>query len=265
MNQTRTNSLIIQTPEGVSFSLLLAGPVTRFMAWLIDLMVVIGAVMVLFLVLLFTGLLIFDFMRALLIILSYFVINLGYTIALEWYWHGQTLGKRLFKLRVMDAQGLQLQPSQIVIRNLLRFVDCLPAFYLVGGLTCLITKSAQRLGDVAANTIVIRIPQVSEPDFEKLLSDKFNSLKMYPHLEARLRQQVVPAEAGIALRAILRRDELEPQARVSLYREIADHFKRIVSFPQEATDGVADEQYIRNVIDVVFRTGTPKNKSPEKS
>jgi len=209
--------------------------------------------------------LIFDFMRALFIILSYFIINLGYTIALEWYWHGQTLGKRLFKLRVMDAQGLQLQPSQIVIRNLLRFVDFLPpTFYLLGGLACLINKNAQRLGDVAANTIVIRIPQVSEPDLGKLLSDKFNSFKIYPHLEARLRQHVTPTEAGIALRAILRRDELEPQARVSLYGEIADHFKRIVSFPQEAIDGIADEQYIRNVIDVLFRTGTTKKKSFEK-
>jgi len=265
MNPTRTNSLIIQTPEGVSFALLLAGPVTRFMAWLIDLLVVIGAVMVLFLVLLFTGLLIFDFVLALFIILSYFIINLGYTIALEWYWHGQTLGKRLFKLRVMDAHGFQLQPSQIVIRNLLRFVDCLPVFYLVGGVTCLINKSAQRLGDIAANTIVIRIPRVSEPDFEKLLSDKFNSLKMYPHLEARLRQQVMPAEAGIALKAVLRRDELEPQARVSLYREIADHFKAKVSFPPEALDGLSDEQYIRNVLNAVFQPKYQKVRADEKS
>ncbi|RPI76251.1 MAG: RDD family protein [Desulfobacteraceae bacterium] len=260
MNQTRTNSLTIQTPEGVSFALLLAGPVTRFMAWLIDLLAVIGASIVLFMIFASTGLLIFDFMRALFIILSYFAINLGYTIALEWYWHGQTLGKRLFQLRVMDAQGLQLQPSQIVIRNLLRLVDFLPGFYLLGGVTCLINRNAQRLGDVAANTIVIRIPRVSEPDLEKLLSDKFNSLKMYPHLEARLRQQVTPAEAGIALRAILRRDELEPRARVSLYREIADHFKHIVPFPPEAFDGVSDEQYIRNIIDVLFRTKPPRKE-----
>jgi uncharacterized RDD family membrane protein YckC len=265
MNQTRINSLIIQTPEGVSFSLLLAGPVTRCMAWIIDLLVVIGATIVLLLVFAFTGLLMFDFMRALLIMVIFFGINIGYTIIFEWYWRGQTLGKRLFKLRVMDAQGLQLQPSQIVIRNLLRFVDFLPGFYLVGGLTCLINKSAQRLGDVAANTIVIRIPQVVEPDLAKLLADKFNSLKMYPHLEARLRQQVTPAEAGIALRAILRRDELEPQARISLYREIADHFKHMVSFPHEALDGVSDEQYIRNVIDTVFQPSYQKVRTDRKS
>jgi hypothetical protein len=174
-------------------------------------------------------------------------------MAQEWYWQGQTIGKRLFKLRVMDSQGLQLQPSQIVIRNLLRAVDGLPLFYLLGGLACLISKKAQRLGDLAANTIVIRSPAIAEPDLKKLMSGKFNSLKLYPHLEARLRQRLSPEEAAVALQAILRRDELDPQARTALYQEIADYFKQLVPFPPEVMEGIPDEQYIRNVIDTVFQ------------
>ena len=78
----------------------------------------------------------------------------------EWYWRGQTVGKRVLKLRVMDEQALRLEFSQIVVRNLLRFVDFLPGLYLVGGTACVLSRRFQRLGDLAANTIVVRNPEV---------------------------------------------------------------------------------------------------------
>ena len=55
-----------------------------------------------------------------------FAISVGYAIFTEWFWRGQTVGKRLLRLRVIEEQGLRLQFSQIVTRNLLRFVDMLP-------------------------------------------------------------------------------------------------------------------------------------------
>ncbi len=76
------------------------------------------------------------------------------------------------RLRVTDVHGLQLQFSQVVIRNLLRFVDSLPALYLVGGAACLINRRAQRLGDFAANTIVVWNPRVDEPNLDQLLGGK---------------------------------------------------------------------------------------------
>src|ERR1039458_4594295 len=79
----------------------------------------------------------------------YFVISVVYGILLEWRWRGQTIGKRILGLRVLDIHGMRLQLSQIVLRNLLRFVDMLPAFYLVGGIACLFSRNAQRLGDLA--------------------------------------------------------------------------------------------------------------------
>jgi hypothetical protein len=187
-------------------------------------------------------------------ILAYFLISVGYGITMEWYWRGQTLGKRLFRLRVMDVQGLRLQLSQIVIRNLLRFVDSLPAFYLVGGLTSLVSRRAQRLGDIAANTIVVRNPLIAQPDLDQLLEDKYNSFRSYPHLEARLRQSASPGEASVALQSLLRRNELEPIARIGLFRDIASHFRAMVQFPQEAVEGLSDEQYVRNVVDAIYRS-----------
>lgn len=248
----KTNTLMIQTPEGVVFSLRLAGPITRFLAWLVDLLVISVASRLIGTVFMLVGLISADLAGAITMVI-YFVISVGYGIVLEWYWRGQTLGKRLFKLRVMDEQGLHLAFSQIAIRNLLRVLDSLPGLYLVGGLACLITHRAQRLGDMAANTVVVRHPPVKKPDLDQVLAGKYNSFHEYPHIEARLRQQAGPREAALVLAALLRRDELEPEARVRLYNELAGYFREMAPFPQEAVEGMSDEQYLRNVVDVLYK------------
>ncbi|MBE9503786.1 MAG: RDD family protein [Proteobacteria bacterium] len=249
--RAKSNTLLIHTPEGIIFPLLLAGPVTRLLAWIIDLACIIVATTFSRQALAITGLISPDFSQAL-TMLSYFLITIGYGIAAEWYWRGQTIGKRLLRLRVMDVQGLRLKASQVVIRNLMRFVDSLPFFYLIGGIACLFSRRAQRLGDIAANTIVIRNPKISDPDLEQIIAGKYNSLRKYPHLSARLRQKVSPREASIALQSLLRRDELDPEARVDLFKKIAFHFRTIVEFPEEAVQGITDEQYVRNVADILF-------------
>ena len=251
----KTSALLIRTPEGIVFSQLLAGPVTRFFAWFIDLFCIgvlastLGTLLGLF------GLISPNIALAL-SVLGYFFISIGYGIFFEWAWRGQTVGKKLFRLRVVDAAGMRLQFDQVVTRNLLRFVDMLPAFYFVGGVACWVNRKCQRLGDVAANTIVIRSPKIFEPDLDQLLTGKFNSLRQFPHLAARLRQRVSPGEAATALQALLRRDQFEPVARVELFSELAAYFRAKVDFPAEATEGVADEQYLRNVVDVIYRART---------
>jgi hypothetical protein len=171
----------------------------------------------------------------------------------------------VFRLRVVDVEGMRLQFNQIVTRNLLRFVDSIPVLYLVGGVTCWANRNCQRLGDLAANTVVIRNPRITEPDLDQLLAGKFNSLLQYPHLAARLRQRVSPGEAAMAVQALVRRDEFDPAARVDLFGELAAHFRARVEFPAEATDGVADEQYIRNVVDVVYRSDRARSKAEAES
>jgi uncharacterized RDD family membrane protein YckC len=257
MLSSRTNTLIIKTPEGIEFSLRLAGPITRFLAWAIDMATIIAIITILNVVFGLLGILSRDLAMAGNIIV-FFIVSIGYGILTEWYWQGQTLGKRLLRLRVMDEQGLRLQFSQVVIRNLLRFIDSLPVLYLVGGLACLFNKRAQRLGDFAANTVVVWSPRIAEPDLNQLLEHKYNSFREYPHLEARLRQNVTPLEAQIAIESIVRRNELDPRARVALFRDLCGYFKSIVSFPQQATDGISDEQYIRNVVEALYRPKAPK-------
>lgn len=249
----KTSTLNIRTPEGIIFSQPLAGPVTRAFACFMDQLCIQTVLMVLGIAITLLQLISLNIGIAL-YILSYFIVSIGYGILFEWGWRGQTIGKRLFRLRVVDVEGMRLQFNQIVMRNLLRFVDALPAFYFVGGVTCWLNSKCQRLGDIAANTVVIRHPRLAEPDLDQLLAGKFNSLREHPHLAARLRQNVAPAEADVALQSLLRRDEFDPAARVELFGTLAAHFRAKVEFPAEAIDGVADEQYLRNVVDVIYRT-----------
>lgn len=255
----KTSTLQIRTPEGIVFSQLLAGPVTRFLSWLVDAACIAAMVMVMSFALGMLSIISVDLAGAA-AALGYFVISIGYGIMCEWFWRGQTVGKRLFRLRVVDVEGMRLQFNQIVTRNLLRFVDALPVMYFVGGVACWFSPKCQRLGDLAANTVVLRLPRATEPDLDQMLAGKYNSLRQHPHLAARLRQRVTPTEAVIALQAVLRRDEFEPTARVRLFSELAEHFRAKAEFPAEATDGMADEQFLRNVVDVIYRVRAEAQK-----
>ena len=252
MSTDRPGRLIIQTPEGASFSLASAGPISRCLAWLIDLATISALLSVVGMATRPLAALHADIGMGLFVLLN-FLVSTGYAIALEWYWRGQTLGKRMLRLRVMDAGGLRLQFSQILLRNLLRTLDMLPFFYLVGGTSCLLTAKNQRLGDLAAGTVVIRADRSGLPDLERLLPDKFNSLREHAVLASRLRQRIPPAEAALALRALLRRDALDIPERAALFAELAGHFRDLVPFPPEASEGLSDERYVRNVVDLVFR------------
>lgn len=247
----RRTTLQIRTPEGIRFSLHLAGPTSRLLALLIDLACISAATSSISLLLRLAAIISQDLFMAL-IILASFLISIGYGIACEWLWRGQTVGKRLLRLRVVDQQGLKLEFSQVLIRNLLRVLDSLPLLYLVGGIASLVSGRCQRLGDLAAGTIVVRTPQARLPDLEQLGSEKFNSLTAFPLLVARLRQKVSREEGAIALRALIRREELEPTARLELFRELAERFRSHVRFPAEAVEGMADERYVRNVVELLF-------------
>ena len=75
-----------------------------------------------------------------------FLLIWGYYTLFEAFWHGQTPGKHIMKLRVIKDSGRQITLFEAMSRNLLRIIDYLPAFYLVGVITMLCTKRHQRLG-----------------------------------------------------------------------------------------------------------------------
>lgn len=256
----RQNTLRIRTPEGVEFAYQLASPIARSMAWVIDAMIIVGLAMFAIWLLMF-GLFTVGVLAVGVYLIALFLIQFGYAIVLEWFWNGQTVGKKLFKLRVIDGQGLQLRFHQIVVRNLLRLIDGFPFLYFVGGIVTALNRHCQRLGDMAADTVVIRTPVIPRVDLASVRSEKFNTLRHHPHLTARLQQRISPAEATVALRALQRRDQLDPAPRIELFRELAEHFREAVKFPDEIVEGLSDEKFVRNAVEVLFK---PKAEGERK-
>ena len=243
-----SNRLFIITPEGINLALTLAGPGSRFIALIIDsifILVITGAVTKLGrLFSLFSSEINVAFM-----IFTQFLIGWTYFIIFEWRFRGQTPGKKLFKLRVVDKNGFQLKPGQIVLRNLFRMIDAIPLFYLLGGAVCMFSSKNQRIGDMVAATVVIYDRHFIPPHIEHIAPDKFNSFFDYPHLISRARQQISPRESTMLLKALLRRDRLLPESRIKLYDELAGYFKSIVLFPIE---NISNEQYLRNLLGILY-------------
>ncbi len=247
------STLVIRSAEGVSFTVPLAGPLIRFIAWIIDVAAILTLLSFINSIAGILGLINSDAAMGVAIAAN-FIVFLGYGISLEWFWRGRTIGKRFMRLRVKDERGLKLRFEQVVLRNLLRVVDLLPALYLVGGVTCLLSRRNQRLGDIAAGTVVVHEPDTGVPDIEHVTGDKYNSFRDHPHLEARLRQLTPPAASALALEAIARRDAMDPAQRLDVFASIARYFRGIARFPDEDTIGITDEQYVRNVIDTIYNT-----------
>jgi uncharacterized membrane protein SpoIIM required for sporulation/uncharacterized RDD family membrane protein YckC len=154
----------IATPDNVALDFEVAGAGSRFLALLVDTAVWVG---LLLLVILLLGIrsavpsagriaASAGWIKAVLI-LALFLTRWGYYIFFEILLAGRTPGKMALGIRVVRENGLPPEPRQVLIRNLLRAVDMLPPpLYLVGGLSLLISSKGQRLGDLAAGTMVIR-------------------------------------------------------------------------------------------------------------
>lgn len=241
----------VRTPEGIEFSQPIASPVLRLLAVSIDFGIILLCVELIQIPLTLLRVLSADTAQAI-AFLAAFVIEIGYGIALEWRQKGQTVGKRVVKIRVAHGAGSKLLLSQIVMRNLLRVVDHLPLFYAVGGLAALADRQGRRLGDIAAGTVVVRIPKPRLPPLEAAATEKYNSLRDCQTLTARLRQEVTPELADAALQAVQRRASLSPEARWRIFSELAARFQSLVPIPEEVVRGLSKERLVFNVVDVLF-------------
>lgn len=247
-----TAELTVATPEGVVFRLPLAGPAARLYAMLLDMAIVLAAVNGL------GWLLYFIFAKApgfgiMVITLAEFAIGFAYAALLEGFWNGQTIGKRLFHLRVIDQAGFPLHIEQAWVRNLMRVFDALPFAYLAGGISVLSSPLMQRFGDRVAGTLVVRETPLAAPAEESWARQKYNSFMDYPAIAMRLRRAATPELASLIQDALRRRNELTPYARREIYRELATYLQNeIAPFPDELVEMLSDEQYLINAAGVLF-------------
>ena len=153
----------IELAEGVAIHLRMAGPYVRVLAYLLDLLIRLGVLVVAGLLLQLMGFIFgFNVVQGLSMLLM-FVLMFFYYIIFEAGKRGASPGKRIMGLRVVDTSGAPISFGQAFIRNMLRFADGLPPpFYGFGLLSTLLTKRFQRLGDLLANTVVIydRLPKM---------------------------------------------------------------------------------------------------------
>jgi uncharacterized RDD family membrane protein YckC len=149
--------LVVATPERVSFDYQVAGLGTRAIAQVVDLLI-LSAVLIAVLV---TGVTVgvaigSDTIATLIEVLGSFVIVFGYFWVSEGLWSGQTVGKKIFRLRAVGDRGEPLTFMQAGIRNVVRIVDFLPYGYGVGFVVLFVNGRGKRLGDLAAGTIVVK-------------------------------------------------------------------------------------------------------------
>jgi uncharacterized RDD family membrane protein YckC len=180
------DQLNIETPEQVDLRFPVAGIGSRFVAVLVDHLIQLSP----YVVILIVGLLFVPsgggatpapaktsgaldlaskWVAAIFIFIN-FVWFTGYFILFEAFWHGQTPGKRLMKLRVIKDSGRQITLFEALARNLLRFIDILPTAYAVGVITMLCNRKNKRLGDLAAGTLVVHELPVDDRPAEAFLS-----------------------------------------------------------------------------------------------
>lgn len=151
------SELVVATPERVSFDYPVAGLGTRAIAQTLDLLIVTVILFSAFFAAAGLGLAAGSgpiFFR--LLVLGSFFLLFGYFWASEAIWSGQTVGKRVFRLRAIGDRGERLTFAQAGIRNVVRIVDFLPYGYGVGLVALFVNGKGKRLGDLAAGTIVVK-------------------------------------------------------------------------------------------------------------
>lgn len=156
----------IELAEGVEIVLRPAGPTARLLAALIDLLIRVGVLIALSMALAAVEFAFGGNVADALLLLSLFALEWLYFVWFESRPHGASPGKRAFGLRVVQVNGSPPTFGQVVLRNLMRWIDFLPVGYLAGLTSCMLNRRFQRLGDLVADTLVVYdrpLPHVLAP------------------------------------------------------------------------------------------------------
>ena len=166
----------VRTPESIAFSYELAGLGSRFLALMVDQVIQIGTLIAIFLGIILAASRVpnrhvvaaasdkvAQSAAIALIVAVVFIVMFGYFIVFEALWNGQTPGKRLLGLRVVQDGGYPIDFGASLIRNLIRVGEQIVGYYILAAISALISPENKRLGDLAAGTIVVRDARLVEP------------------------------------------------------------------------------------------------------
>jgi uncharacterized RDD family membrane protein YckC len=230
--------LTIDTPEGVPLELTLAGVGSRFASALLDYILQFIILVALALVLRYGA----GFspgsssVSAAFWVVGFFAVFWGYDVAFEVLNSGRTPGKAANGLRVVRESGAPVTFGPSAVRNVIRIIDLLPGTYLVGITSILVTKRNQRVGDLAAGTLVIRETRRLPPEVRVAPSVQTPTWDT----SAIGREDLDTVAAFLA-----RRHELEAGARIQIAAELAGRLRPKVG-GAIARDG--DEMFLERLV-----------------
>lgn len=263
------NEYRVVTPESVEFVYELAGLGSRMMAAIFDHLIVLGLLLSVW-----AGVVVFSLFGCFLTggvlllltggplvafaLLSSFLVYFGYFVFHEVRSNGQTPGKRVLEIRVIDDRGTNLDVFQSLLRNLFRLVDMMPilgvvpgfdfmsvGLYAVGGIAAFIHPSHKRLGDWAGGTLVVRTRKRIVPEAIVAPNDRYNSLLENATIGARIRSQLDLEERETLLQLCLRRNELDYETRSRLFKEAADLLATRLEISRE--EFISEEKFVQNI------------------
>jgi uncharacterized RDD family membrane protein YckC len=244
------------TTEKVPLRFRVAGINSRLLAWLAD--------MGMILLFLFMGAVVsapLSMGRAglgeALLLLWIFGVLFGYFLLFEWLWHGQTPGKRLVGIRVINWQGTGISFTQSAVRNLYRLVDGLP-LYGVAFVIAACNRENRRLGDLAAGTLVVHVESRARP--VQALQEGIPDMDRAR--EALLRQrlnQLDRQQKQTLLDICMRRDQLGVGDRARLFRAVGEYCQTQLGLtPQEYQ---SDEKFVLQLAAVLSFAGRAEQGS----
>ena len=232
------DTLTVTTPEGLEVELTLAGVGSRFASALIDfLLELVAFAAVAFLLVRFAS----EAVAVAVGSLAFFAVVFGYHVLFETLASGRSPGKRVLGLRVVRLGGAPVRFKDSSVRNIVRLVDLLPPVtYGLGAAVILVTRRNQRLGDLAAGTIVVRARPAGRRGAARPAA-----VEALPEGIERWDVSGVTAEELVAVRRFLeRRAALDAAARARLAAELARRLRPKVA--GDAGNG-ADERFLEGV------------------
>lgn len=243
----------VVTSERVAVTYRLAGLGSRFLAWLVDagLIALFGLMGVATAAVLDIGR---EGLGTALALLWIFALQWGYFLAFEWLWTGQTPGKRVVGIRVIQDKGMAVSFVQAAVRNFVRVVDALPAFYALGFAAAAVSRHHRRLGDLAAGTLVVQVQGRARP-VQPLPDMGGEAAEPAGPLEAAARARLARLDREqrqAILDLCLRRDQLPLRERVRMVHEVAAWCEQRLELPRPA--GMSDEKLVLRLAAVIAGT-----------
>jgi uncharacterized RDD family membrane protein YckC len=222
----------VVTPEAVSIELDIAGLGSRGIAMLIDALIQIACLVAVLLIM--AGLHMGDAASVAVFSVASFMLFFGYFFILEGLWHGRTPGKAAQRLRAVRVDGHPMSTAQMFVRNIVRIIDFLPVYYAIGCVSIVLTKRSQRLGDLAAGTLVIREPKPFTPQPVRIPPPPpIGALGPAPRLDV---SAMTEAHYQLARSFFERRDAMEATARAHLASQVASAIRPVVRVSVDMSD-----------------------------